>query len=1150
MAITYTGPVTLLTASRAYPWYGQTNASLRFKAKISGIPTHATRLFLVGRQFYRSFAILLIGAGAAPNTVRFRAYVTNSSGSTFNRIYEVPIDEVFEFCLTHENGLQRGYLDGIGTTISTFSGLQATGAAMMGPGVDGTGPGAGCVVTLDDLCIWDGYTLSPTEPRDMRDGADPSTIGVSATTRYRWTYEIPAGKSPGDPVAVDGNGNILASETGLRESYGTGFHFLTRSGAGTSVYADPLQWVPSVECEAHIGSSGRTLFVLPKTINGGFAAPPTTLVDEPTLKINGLPVAIEPVATTSEHEFAMFKIAETAIEPGDEVTLDASTGWLTTTRGVASEETGLVVSNRTGQPCYATEDVAKTLRFGINIEYFPTGSNSLSPFMKNRARSLDGFTVGVLTWDANGKPLTLVNTSASTKLYANNVSDLSNGIDVTGYPGPVGLFAVGWDDLNPGVPTTFALSAANSSTTTVTERTDLANPGTGGIGKVRVFDIQRKAGSPDVTTAINIVVSNSARAPQFDNLIINGPGDFSYSDNTPTVLDNSDPWALSSRFLARIQGAGSLRCWYNLIVGNASSLSEIEHCRTLDDFSWGWTTSRASATLGYTRADPFSVADTPYWYSPVMGEKFNATLANSIDASITTLTISDAATAPVIIGLRLYIGSEIMRVTSVAGTTVTVIRGCEDTTPASHTAGTIQVGNRLAMPPLDPNDNGGRVKFTTESPHRISSGTSLGFSGTDWPVFTYTHGGSGRPTNYGAMAMVTGPNTVVVKLGPYTDPVDGHVYVEGTLTQSYDLTPANQFSTVRQPGGPQIPYAMAAKMANEVGAPNRFLAIPHMATNDLVRWIARQYRDHSTPGGKIWVELSNETWNFPIPKWFFQNLTKILYPGQYSLSSYLERSAEVWAIFREIFAETGRADEILGYLNVQPVNLFGSPLLTRAAARGIRVDGLAIAPYINSGTNWFPSVLTPIWETLDVDQAIDLWIHSQWHNTGNLNVRAFAQMWLGKITEYNSATGNNCQLISYEGGIELVFPSSGANWNERNRDFVYSPVFRHAEADWYLLVQQSGFKLFNVFDHANDWYQGHYTWGFYHHQDQLAGKGDGSDGLADNRLCLAEPGLPHSKDSTTNQDLANVSVRGRTWLDWNNGQTAQMFCLRVVRVVA
>jgi hypothetical protein len=54
----------------------------------------------------------------------------------------------------------------------------------------------------------------------------------------------------------------------------------------------------------------------------------------------------------------------------------------------------------------------------------------------------------------------------------------------------------------------------------------------------------------------------------------------------------------------------------------------------------------------------------------------------------------------------------------------------------------------------------------------------------------------------------------------------------------------------------------------------------------------------------------------------------------------------------------------------------------------------------------------------------------------------------------------------------------------------------------------------------------------YHGPAQLYGRGDGSDGKADNRLCLATPGQANSKAANVNQDQHNVSVRGQAFLDW------------------
>jgi hypothetical protein len=76
------------------------------------------------------------------------------------------------------------------------------------------------------------------------------------------------------------------------------------------------------------------------------------------------------------------------------------------------------------------------------------------------------------------------------------------------------------------------------------------------------------------------------------------------------------------------------------------------------------------------------------------------------------------------------------------------------------------------------------------------------------------------------------------------------------------------------------------------------------------------------------------------------------------------------------------------------------------------------------------------------------------------------------------------------------------------------------------------------------WYTGH-AWDDYHGFMQLPGKGDGSDGKANNLLCLARPGTGQ-KSATTNQDANTVSVRGQAMIDWANSGSPR----RKVRFVA
>ena len=61
---------------------------------------------------------------------------------------------------------------------------------------------------------------------------------------------------------------------------------------------------------------------------------------------------------------------------------------------------------------------------------------------------------------------------------------------------------------------------------------------------------------------------------------------------------------------------------------------------------------------------------------------------------------------------------------------------------------------------------------------------------------------------------------------------------------------------------------------------------------------------------------------------------------------------------------------------------------------------------------------------------------------------------------------------------------------------------------------------------------GNASFGAYLWQTQDHGRGDGSDGKANNRLTLACPGKTNSKSPTVNQDMVNVSVRGQAFIDW------------------
>ena len=107
------------------------------------------------------------------------------------------------------------------------------------------------------------------------------------------------------------------------------------------------------------------------------------------------------------------------------------------------------------------------------------------------------------------------------------------------------------------------------------------------------------------------------------------------------------------------------------------------------------------------------------------------------------------------------------------------------------------------------------------------------------------------------------------------------------------------------------------------------------------------------------------------------------------------------------------------------------------------------------------------------------------------------------------------------------------DWIEGIRDLTLHPNFRIAHRDALAFFQAYGVSLCMPSSLDQEWTGGN-GWADYHAIAQPPGMGDGSDGKADNRLCLARRGQANSKAATVNQDANTVSVRGQAMIDWVN----------------
>ena len=145
------------------------------------------------------------------------------------------------------------------------------------------------------------------------------------------------------------------------------------------------------------------------------------------------------------------------------------------------------------------------------------------------------------------------------------------------------------------------------------------------------------------------------------------------------------------------------------------------------------------------------MATTEQYSNVLSSQDPPATLNGTIGSGDGSLVVSSATLFPTIPQFHLVIEDEILLVTAVSGTTFTITRGAESTTPASHTSG-VPVRIRLTKAALQ--GIGGSVNIDGTFASRPAAGTvgrfflpSDGFAssrdnGTSWnsygPIFLFT----------------------------------------------------------------------------------------------------------------------------------------------------------------------------------------------------------------------------------------------------------------------------------------------------------------------------------------------------------------------------------------------------------------------------
>jgi hypothetical protein len=184
----------------------------------------------------------------------------------------------------------------------------------------------------------------------------------------------------------------------------------------------------------------------------------------------------------------------------------------------------------------------------------------------------------------------------------------------------------------------------------------------------------------------------------------------------------------------------------------------------------------------------------------------------------------------------------------------------------------------------------------------------------------------------------------------------------------------SQFQASNQ--GMSVEHLVA--LANEVGA-DPWFTMPWNADEDYIRRFAEYVRDTLKPDRKVYVELSNEVWNYVFPvttqaekEGLEANLSQHRF--QAMLFRYAEKSVWMLKIWTEVFA--AQPDRLVRVVATQHVLAWAVEQILGFRDTAKHIDAFATAPYFGHGT--FDEARANVKEPgplfafidADVDQAI------------------------------------------------------------------------------------------------------------------------------------------------------------------------------------
>jgi Ca2+-binding RTX toxin-like protein len=278
-----------------------------------------------------------------------------------------------------------------------------------------------------------------------------------------------------------------------------------------------------------------------------------------------------------------------------------------------------------------------------------------------------------------------------------------------------------------------------------------------------------------------------------------------------------------------------------------------------------------------------------------------------------------------------------------------------------------------------------------------------------------------------------------------------------------------------------VPVEVMVELANQTGI-DPWFNIPHQATDEYVRNFSQYVKTHLDPKLKVYVEYSNETWNYQFQQAHYAlKQAEQAFPdpqiGIYDKQRlwFGQRTGQITQIWDEVYG--AEKDRVVGVLATQAASSYtATKSLEALTQNGMTpkewgIDAVAIAPYFGLVPNSTESAAQVESWTREADGGLNKLFQEL--SEGGVMQGGPPGGALQEASQFNKAYSQLAQaqgldLIAYEGGQHLV----GASGIENNQ--AITDLFIAANRDprmgqlYAKYLQQWGLDGGGVFAHYTD----------------------------------------------------------------------------------